>query len=46
MTIIDSQFYIIDSLALDASLELNADLVDAWLYAYVNVRIKPTHTDV
>ena len=32
MTIIDSQFYIIDSLSLDASLEWNANLVVAWLY--------------
>ena len=31
MTIIDSQFYIIDSLALDISLESNANLVVAWL---------------
>ena len=32
MTIIDSQFYIIDSLSLDISLEWNANLVVAWLY--------------
>ena len=32
MTIIDSQFYIIDSLSLDVSLEWNANLVVAWLY--------------
>ena len=31
MTIIDSQFYIIDSLSLDVSLELNANLLAAWL---------------
>ena len=31
MTIIDSQFYIIDSLSLDVSLEWNANLVVAWL---------------
>ena len=31
MTIIDSQFYIIDSLSVDVSLELNANLVIAWL---------------
>ena len=32
MAIIDSQFYIIDSLSLDVSLEWNANLVVAWLY--------------
>ena len=32
MTIIDSQFYIIDSLSLDVSFEWNANLVVAWLY--------------
>ena len=32
MTIIDSQFYIIDSLSLDVSLELNANLVVAWMF--------------
>ena len=32
MTIIDSQFYIIDSLSLHVTLELNAKLVVAWLY--------------
>ena len=32
MTIIDSQFDIIDSLSLDVSLEWNANLVVAWLY--------------
>ena len=31
ITIIDSQFYIVDSLSLDVSLESNADLVVAWL---------------
>ena len=31
ITIIDSQFYIIDSLTLDVSLEWNANLVVAWL---------------
>ena len=31
MTIIDNQFYIIDSLSLDVSLERNANLVVAWL---------------
>ena len=31
ITIIDSQFYIIGSLSLDVSLELNANLVVAWL---------------
>ena len=31
MTIIDSQFYIIDSLSLDVSLEWNTNLVVAWL---------------
>ena len=31
MTIIDSHFYIIDSLSLDVSLEWNANLVVAWL---------------
>ena len=31
MTIIDSQFYIIDSLSLDVSLEWNAYIVVAWL---------------
>ena len=31
MTIIDSQFYIIDSLSLDISLELNGKFVVAWL---------------
>ena len=31
MTIIDSKSYIIDSLALDISLESNANLVVAWL---------------
>ena len=31
ITIIDSQFYIIDSLSLDVSLEWNANLVVAWL---------------
>ena len=31
MTIIDSQFYIIDSLSLDVSLEINANLVVAGL---------------
>ena len=34
MTIIDSQFYIIDSLSLDVSLEWNANLVATWLYSY------------
>ena len=32
MTIIDSQFYIVDSLSLDVSLEWNAKLVVALLY--------------
>ena len=32
MTIIDSQFYIIDILSLDVSLEWNANFVVAWLY--------------
>ena len=32
MIIIDHQFYIIDSLSLDVSLEWNAKLVVAWLY--------------
>ena len=32
MTIIDSQFYIIDSLSLDISFEGNANLVIVWLY--------------
>ena len=32
MTIIDSQFYIIDSLSLDVSLEWNDNLVVVWLY--------------
>ena len=32
MTIIDSQFNIIDSCSLDVSLEQNANLVVAWLY--------------
>ena len=31
LTIIDSQFYIIDRLSLDVSLESNAKLVVAWL---------------
>ena len=31
MTIIDNQFYIIDSLSLDVLLEWNANLVVAWL---------------
>ena len=31
MTIVGSQFYIIDSLSLDVSLEWNANLVVAWL---------------
>ena len=31
ITIIDSQFYIIDSLSLDVSLESNAKLEVAWL---------------
>ena len=31
MTILDSQFYIIDSLSLDVSFEWNAKLVVAWL---------------
>ena len=31
MTIIDSQLYITESLSLDVSLELNANLVFAWL---------------
>ena len=31
MTIKDSQFYIIDSLSLDVSLEWNAKMVIAWL---------------
>ena len=31
VTIIDSQCYIIDSLSLEVSLELNANLVVAWL---------------
>ena len=31
MTIIGSQFYIIDSLSIDVSLEGNANLVVAWL---------------
>ena len=31
MTIINNQFYIIDSLSLDVSLEYNANLVVAWL---------------
>ena len=35
MTIIDSQLYIIDSLSLDVSFELNAILVVAWLYAFL-----------
>ena len=35
MTIIDTQFYIIDSLSLDVSLGLNAYLVVAWLYVSV-----------
>ena len=32
ITIIDSQFYIIDSLSLDVSLEWNANFAVAWLY--------------
>ena len=32
MTIIDSQFYIINTLSLDVSLEGNANLVVSWLY--------------
>ena len=36
MTIIDNQFYIIDSLSKDVSLELNAKLVVAWLYLPTN----------
>ena len=35
MTIIDSQLYIIDSISLDVSFELNAILVVAWLYAFL-----------
>ena len=31
ITVIDSQFYIIDSLSLDDSLEWNANSVVAWL---------------
>ena len=31
MTIIESHFYIIDSLSLDVSLEFNAKLLIAWL---------------
>ena len=31
MTILDSQFYNIDSLSLDVSLQQNANLVVAWL---------------
>ena len=53
MTIIDSQFYIIDSLSLDVSLEWNAKLVVAWLYvlhiswiyiyvAYISTQNVPT----
>ena len=37
MPIIDSQFYIIDSLSLDVSLEWNANLVVAWLYLVANI---------
>ena len=36
ITIIDSQFYIIDSLSLDVSLEWNANLVVAWLYKHLD----------
>ena len=32
MTIIESQFYIIDSLSLDVQFEKNANSVFAWLY--------------
>ena len=32
MTIIDKQFYIINTLSLDVSLEGNANLVVSWLY--------------
>ena len=32
ITIINSQFYITDSLSFDVSLESNANLVVAWLY--------------
>ena len=38
MTIIDSQFYIFDSLSLDVSLEWNANLVIAWLW-YLRSRV-------
>ena len=37
ITKIDSQFYIIDSLSLDFSLEWNANLVVAWLYSVQGV---------
>ena len=32
MTILDCLFYAFDSLSLDVSLELNANLVVAWMY--------------
>ena len=34
MIIIDCQFYSIDSLSFDVSLECNANLVVAWLFKY------------
>ena len=34
MTVIDSQFHIIDSCSLDVSLEWNAKLLVAWLYVF------------
>ena len=38
MTIIDSQFYITDSLSLDVSFERNANLVIVWLYKINHLR--------
>ena len=43
MTIIDSQFYIIDNLSLDVSFELNAELVVAWLqFAFCSYQLVKT----
>ena len=52
---IDSQIYIIDSLSLDVLLELNANLVVAWLYhplktfthiVYVNFKAKQSKANL
>ena len=46
MTIIDSQFYIIDSLSLDVSLEWNANLVVAWLQRQLVILVNQIYVDI